>query len=171
MSQTFHLDQAIRIGILTISDTRTVATDTGGKLVKELVRTEGMEVSDYRLVKDDQEAIQAVLIDWLGSDGVDVLITTGGTGIAARDVTLEAVEPLFEKELPGFGELFRFLSFTEDVGSKALLSRASAGVAQGKALFVLPGSRGAVKLAMKRLILPEIRHITFELKKHLHPLE
>ena len=112
-------------------------------------------------------AIYSIVAGWLLRPEIDAVITTGGTGIAKRDVTLEAVRPLFEKEIDGFGELFRYLSFAEDVGTKAVLSRASAGSAKDKALFVLPGSTGAATLAMKRIILPEIRHIVHELTKHL----
>lgn len=166
MSESFQLERHIRIAVLTVSDTRTEKTDQGGKLVQQLAQEKGLEIAAYEIAKDDVACIHRVLSKWLQQENVDAVITTGGTGIAKRDVTLEAVRPLFEKELDGFGELFRYLSFTEDIGSKALLSRAGAGVASDKAIFVLPGSRGAVKLAMERLILPEIHHIVFELTKH-----
>lgn len=169
MSETFELDRNIHIAVLTISDTRNMETDTGGALVKTLAEKEGLEITRYRIVKDDEEDISGVLSMWLENEEIDVIISTGGTGIARRDRSIEAIEPFYEKELPGFGELFRHLSFAEDIGSKALLSRASAGTASDKAIFVLPGSHGAVKLAMERLILPEIRHITFELGKHNQP--
>jgi molybdenum cofactor biosynthesis protein B len=166
MSQSFQLDRQIRIAVLTVSDTRTKHTDQSGALVHQLALDHELEVVAYEVRKDDSESIREILSVWLKNESVDAIITTGGTGIAKRDVTLEAVQPFFEKEMPGFGEMFRYLSFTEDVGSKALLSRAGAGVASNKAIFVLPGSRGAVKLAMERLILPEIQHIVFELTKH-----
>ena len=166
MSELFELDQKICIAVLTVSDTRTPETDTGGALVKTLAEANGIEVAGYRIVKDDVAAIKRAVAEWLEKAELDAIISTGGTGIAKRDVSIEAIEPLFEKEIPGFGELFRFLSFTEDIGTRALLSRASAGVATDKAIFVLPGSRGAVKLAMERLVLPELAHITFELGKH-----
>ncbi|EGA90800.1 molybdenum cofactor biosynthesis protein B [Planococcus donghaensis MPA1U2] len=166
MSETFHTDHQVRVAVLTVSDTRTEETDTGGQLVQKMAIDHGLEISDYAIVPDDVTIIQLTISDWLGQDDIDVIITTGGTGIAKRDVTLEAVQPLFEKEISGFGELFRYVSFAEDVGTKALLSRATAGVASDKAIFVLPGSRGAVKLAMERLILPEIQHIYSELTKH-----
>ena len=166
MSESFKGDHQIRVAVLTISDTRTKETDTGGQLVQRLARNEGLELVDYDVVEDDIASIRVVLSEWLENDGVDVIITTGGTGIAKRDVTLEAVKPFFEKEIDGFGELFRYVSFLEDIGTKALLSRAAAGVANDKAIFVLPGSRGAIKLAMERLILPEIQHIRSELTKH-----
>ncbi|WKA54554.1 MogA/MoaB family molybdenum cofactor biosynthesis protein [Planococcus shixiaomingii] len=171
MSENFQLEKQIRLAVLTVSDTRTEATDMGGKLVQELAQIKGLKVAAYEIVPDDKERIRQKVNEWLELEEVDAIITTGGTGIAKRDVTLEAVIPLFEKQLDGFGELFRYVSFAEDVGTKALLSRAAAGVAKDKAIFVLPGSRGAVKLAMERLILPEIRHIVFELTKHRQPRE
>lgn len=166
MSESFDLEKNICIAVLTVSDTRTPETDTGGALVKTLAEAAGIEVAGYRIVKDDQAEIKRAVAEWLEEKDLDAIVSTGGTGIAKRDVSIEAIEPLFEKEIPGFGELFRFLSFTEDIGTRALLSRASAGVASDKAIFVLPGSRGAVKLAMERLVLPELAHITFELNKH-----
>lgn len=166
MSESFKGDQQVRVAVLTISDTRTKETDTGGQLVQRLARNEGLELVEYDVVEDDIASIRVILSEWLENEEVDVIITTGGTGIAKRDVTLEAVKPFFEKEIDGFGELFRYVSFLEDIGTKALLSRAAAGIANDKAIFVLPGSRGAVKLAMERLILPEIQHIRSELTKH-----
>lgn len=166
MSESFQLDRIIRIGVLTVSDTRTSETDSGGALVQSLAEARGLKVVRYKIVKDEEEQIRSVLTKWLEDARVDAIISTGGTGIAERDKTIEAIEPFYKKEMPGFGELFRYLSFTEDIGSKALLSRASAGTSSGKAIFVLPGSRGAVKLAMEKLILPEISHIVFELSKH-----
>ncbi|MGE6370214.1 MogA/MoaB family molybdenum cofactor biosynthesis protein [Planococcus kocurii] len=165
MSETFHTDHQVRIAVLTVSDTRTEETDTGGQLVQKMAKDNALEVRDYAIVQDDIASIRLRISDWLEQDDIDTIITTGGTGIAKRDVTLEAIQPLFEKEISGFGELFRYVSFTEDVGTKALLSRAAAGAANDKAIFVLPGSRGAVKLAMERLILPEIKHIYSELTK------
>jgi len=171
MSESFKLEKKIRIAVLTVSDTRTVETDRGGQLVQELAKNKGLEVAAYEIVPDDKDRIRQRVEEWLEQEEADAVITTGGTGIARRDVTLEAISPLFEKQLDGFGELFRYVSFAEDVGTKAILSRAAAGVAKDKAIFVLPGSRGAVKLAMERLILPEIRHIVFELTKHRQPRE
>lgn len=169
MSESFQTDHQVRMAVLTISDTRTRETDTGGQLVQQLALDQGLELADYAIVADDIAAIRVILSDWLERSGIDVIVTTGGTGIAKRDVTLEAVDPFFEKKIDGFGELFRYVSFTEDVGTKALLSRAAAGAANDKAIFVLPGSRGAVKLAMERLILPEVQHIHSELTKHHKP--
>ena len=156
----------IRLAVLTVSDTRNKESDKSGQRIQELAIEAGIEIKEYELCTDDADIIQSIVARWLLADGIDAVVTTGGTGIARRDVTLEAVRPLFEKELDGFGELFRYLSFAEDVGTKAVLSRATAGTAKDKAVFVLPGSTGAVTLAMKRIILPEIRHILHELTKH-----
>lgn len=171
MSENFHLNKRIRIAIVTISDTRDQRSDLSGQLIQNMAHEKNLEVAAYEIVKDDAAEIKGKLTQLLENPAVDAVITTGGTGIAKRDVTLEAVAPFFDKELDGFGELFRFLSFTEDIGSKALLSRAAAGTSGQKAVFVLPGSRGAVRLAMEKLILPEIRHIVFELTKHLQERE
>ena len=171
MSEVFQLDRRIRIAILTVSDTRDAKTDKSGQLIRMLAEEQGIEIAAYEIVKDNAQAIRQCVSRMLENLKVDVVITTGGTGIAQRDVSLEAIAPLFDKDIPGFGELFRFLSYTEDIGSKALLSRAAAGTAAHKALFVLPGSSGAVRLAMKKLILPEIRHLVFELTKHLQVRE
>lgn len=167
MPEAFRNDRAIRLAVLTVSDTRTEETDKGGPLVQELARASGIEIAAYELREDDTAAIREVLAEWLQREDLDAIVTTGGTGIAKRDVTIEAVRPMLQKELDGFGELFRFLSYSEDIGTKALLSRALGGTSAEKVIFVLPGSTGAVKLAMERLILPEIRHIVKELTKHL----
>ncbi|WP_181286067.1 MogA/MoaB family molybdenum cofactor biosynthesis protein [Saccharibacillus deserti] len=156
----------ICLAVLTVSDTRTKETDKSGRRILELAGKAGIEAAEYTLCTDDAEAIHSIIAGWLLKPGIDAIVTTGGTGIAQRDVTLEAARPLFEKEIDGFGELFRYLSFAEDIGTKAVLSRAAAGTAREKAIFVLPGSTGAVTLAMNRIILPEIRHILHELTKH-----
>lgn len=148
-----------------MSDTRTEDNDTAGALIEHFAELAGLAVGGRGWVPDDTAEIRNVITALLANPEIDAIITTGGTGIAARDVTIEAIRPLLSKELDGFGELFRYLSFTEDVGTKAMLSRAAAGNAQGKVVFILPGSRGAVRLAMERLIIPEIRHIVAELRK------
>lgn len=168
MSEQFNSIGGIHIAVLTVSDTRTMETDHSGGLIKQfLAEQKELEVVDRRIVKDDIEEIRGIVEKWLGVESIDVIITTGGTGIAKRDNTIESIEPFYEKEIPGFGELFRHLSFTEDIGTRAMITRASAGTASDKAIFILPGSRGAVKLGMERLILPELHHIIFELKKHI----
>jgi molybdenum cofactor biosynthesis protein B len=150
--------------VVTVSDTRTPETDSGGDRVAELLAGAGHPVVSREIVPDAAEQIAAATRACLARDDVRAVILTGGTGVAPRDVTPEAVEPLLERVVPGFGELFRTLSY-EDIGSAALLSRALAGLVGGKLVFVLPGSRGAVKLAMERLILPEIGHLAAEAVK------
>lgn len=150
--------------IVTVSDTRTLESDTGGQLVEELLHSAGQTVSGRRVVKDEPEAIRAALLAALADPGSRAVVFTGGTGIAPRDVTPDTVEPLLERVIPGFGELFRMLSY-EDIGSAALLSRALAGLSGGKVVFVIPGSRGAVRLALEKLILPELGHLAGEARK------
>lgn len=169
MSHLQEMDKKreLSISVLTISDTRTSSNDKSGDTIRQLLSEAGHRIADFRICPDDPEEIAATLGQWFENPSIDAIITTGGTGISKRDVTIETVTPYFTKTLDGFGELFRFLSYTEDVGSKALLSRATAGTVQDQALFVLPGSSKAVALAMEKLILPEIHHIVHELKKHL----
>ena len=150
--------------VITVSDTRTLETDTGGGLVAEMLGEAGHPVASRAIVRDEPEAIAAATSEALRADGVAAVILTGGTGVAPRDVTPESVEPLLERVIPGFGELFRMLSY-EDIGSAALLSRAMAGMAEGRVVFVLPGSRGAVRLALEKLILPELGHLASEARK------
>ncbi|EII6297921.1 MogA/MoaB family molybdenum cofactor biosynthesis protein [Staphylococcus pseudintermedius] len=166
MHTNVKLERPIRCAVLTVSDTRTTETDKGGQSVQTLLQTADFEVEiqHYMIVKDELTAIQSTVQQWLTGD-VDVIVTTGGTGIAPRDVTIEAVTPLLDKEIEGFGELFRYLSFTEDVGTRALLSRAVAGTVKRTLIFCLPGSTGAVKLALNRLILPELTHLVYEMNK------
>lgn len=153
-----------RVGfaVLTVSDTRTLETDVGGRLAAELVEADGHLVIARRLVPDGVEAIRAACETLFADERVECLVVTGGTGVAPRDVTVEAVRPLFDRELPGFGELFRNLSYAE-VGAVALLSRAAAGILRGRPVFLLPGSPAAVELALTRLILPAIGHLVDQL--------
>ncbi len=150
--------------VITVSDSRTLESDTGGKLVADLLAAAGHEVTSREIVKDERAAIAEALGAALRLEEGGAVILTGGTGVAPRDVTPESVEPLLERVVPGFGELFRMLSY-EDIGSAALLSRALAGLANGRVVFVIPGSRGAVRLAMEKLILPEIAHLAGEAVK------
>lgn len=158
---------SIRCKIITVSDTRDKETDKSGRLMIQLLEKSGHVITDYVIVKDEQEAIKAEIISGCNSYEIDVVLTNGGTGIAKRDVTIETIQALLEKEIVGFGELFRFLSYQEDIGSAAILSRAIAGVMNNTAIFATPGSTGAVKLAMNRLILPELGHVVKELRKNL----
>jgi len=156
--------ERLAVCVITVSDTRTLETDTGGARVEELLIVAGHRAVARSIVPDDAGAIARELRAVLDRDGVDAVILTGGTGIAPRDVTPEAVEPLLDRVVPGFGELFRMLSYQE-IGSAAVLSRALAGLASGRVVFVLPGSRGAVQLAMEKLVLPEIGHLLGEARK------
>lgn len=151
--------------VITVSDTRTEETDKSGQLMKQLLAESGHETRCYELVKDEQAAIHDAIERGVAADGVEIILLNGGTGIAKRDTTLEAVKGLLEKEMPGFGEIFRMISFTEDIGSAAILSRAIAGTYRDKGIFSVPGSTGAVRLAMTRLILPELGHVVRELRK------
>lgn len=166
MHTNVKLNRPIKCGVLTISDTRNYDTDKGGKLVQTLLSEIGITISTeyYKIVKDDKIAIESQIEHWLATD-LDVIITTGGTGIAQRDVTIEAVSPYLTKQIEGFGELFRYLSYVKDVGTRAMLSRAIAGAHNDKLIFCLPGSTGAVKLAIEELIKPEITHLIKELTK------
>ena len=155
---------SVRCFVLTVSDTRTLDTDTSGRLIADLLAASGHVVADRRVVTDDPHAVSSAIRNQLGRGGIRAVIVTGGTGIATRDTTCEAVAGLLEKRLDGFGELFRMLSYAE-IGSAAMLSRACAGVMAGAVVFLLPGSEPAVRLAMEKLILPELGHISRELTK------
>ena len=155
--------QSIGCFVITVSDTRDETTDTSGQTIKKFLLDEGHQATGYRIVKDEPAQIEAMLNEALGGDQVDAVIVNGGTGISPRDGTYEVVNRFLEKKLDGFGEVFRYLSYL-DIGSAAIMSRAAAGTARGKVLISLPGSRGAVTLAMEKLILPEIRHMVSQLQ-------
>jgi molybdenum cofactor biosynthesis protein B len=147
--------------ILTISDTRTEATDTSGRAIFDLLFAGGHQVAGRKIVHDEPEEELAVITEQMKKPNVQVIITTGGTGITARDTTYETITSLLDKKLDGFGELFRMLSFQE-IGSAAMMSRAVGGLAKGKVILSLPGSEAAVRLAMTKLILPELGHLVRE---------
>jgi molybdopterin adenylyltransferase len=155
--------KSIRCFVVTVSDTRDESTDTSGQTIKKFLADEGHETTGYRIVKDEPREIEALLKQALGTAEIDAVIVNGGTGISPRDGTYEVVSRFLEKKLDGFGELFRYLSYL-DIGSAAMMSRAAAGTARGKVLISLPGSRGAVTLAMEKLILPELRHMVSQLQ-------
>ena len=170
MSESVHkhresAPEHVRVAVLTISDTRTPETDTGGDTIDELMRAAGHEVVRRGIVPDDAARIRTELVDLLARPDVDAVVTTGGTGISARDTTYEVVDRMLDKKLDGFGEIFRVLSY-EEIGAAAVLSRAVAGAVGTKLVACLPGSRNAVRLAVEKLLVPEIAHIVFELKKH-----
>jgi molybdopterin adenylyltransferase len=159
--------KTVRCKIITISDTRNPETDKSGSLMKELLEAEGHVVSSYQIVADEREKIGEAVLEGCSDPAIDAVLTNGGTGIALRDVTIETVSALYQKEITGFGELFRMLSYQEDIGPAAMLSRASAGIIQNTAVFSTPGSSGAVRLAMNKLIIPELGHLVSEVRKDL----
>lgn len=154
----------VRVFVLTVSDTRTDATDTAGAAIVELLRGAGHQVAGKAIEKDDPARVaelvrqQAVIAD------VDAIITTGGTGVTSRDSTFEAIDTLLTKRLPGFGELFRMLSY-QDIGSAAMMSRACAGLIDKMVVISLPGSEKAVRLAMAKLVIPELTHLVQQATK------
>ncbi|WP_163971649.1 MogA/MoaB family molybdenum cofactor biosynthesis protein [Oceanobacillus halotolerans] len=158
---------SLRCLVLTISDTRTDETDKSGNLMVEQLTKEGHEIVQKEIIKDEGIIIHDRIEAGCIKDEIDVILTNGGTGIARRDVTIETIKPMLEKEIVGFGELFRMLSYQEDIGSAAILSRAIAGVRNNTAIFATPGSSGAVKLALAKLILPELSHVVNEINKDL----
>jgi molybdenum cofactor biosynthesis protein B len=155
---------SVRCAILTVSDTRTTETDTSGGLIRDTLRLAGHKIVDYQIVPDEPGQIRRILEAWIARDDVEVILSNGGTGIAARDTTYDTVSGLLVKRLDGFGELFRMLSWQE-IGAAAMLSRAVAGVANGTLIAAMPGSTNAVRLAMTKLIVPEIGHLVYEIKK------
>jgi molybdopterin adenylyltransferase len=150
--------------VLTISDSKTPETDTSGALIRELVTAAGHRVTGHAIVKDEPEQVAAVIRSGCAAPSVEAFILTGGTGITSRDSTYEAIEALLDKRLSGFGELFRMLSY-EEVGAAAMLSRAQGGVVQGRVLFSLPGSPNACRLALEKLIIPELPHLLREVRR------
>ncbi|WP_447971760.1 MogA/MoaB family molybdenum cofactor biosynthesis protein [Nitrospira sp. M1] len=150
--------------VITCSDTRTPETDTSGQLIQQLLNQRHHRVSSYTIIKDEPTEISRVLQEAASNDSIETIIINGGTGISRRDATYEAIDALLEKRLDGFGEIFRYLSYKE-IGSPAMLSRATAGLYRGKVIFSVPGSRAAVQLAMEELILPEMGHIVGEMRK------
>lgn len=165
MSNLPHPDKSkltVNCAVITVSDTRTEETDRSGNLIKNLLLNAGHIVGAYAIVKDEPVQIGEQMQVLSKRSDLQALIFNGGTGIAPRDTTYDAIEQLLEKTLPGFGELFRFLSY-EEIGSRAIASRAVAGIYQSKLIFSVPGSSNAVKLAMEKLILPELVHLVTQL--------
>lgn len=156
---------SVRCMIVTVSDTRTEETDKSGRLMRQLLEEAGYAIAGYKIVKDEYEQIQELVRVSAENDEIEAILLNGGTGIAKRDTTYEAVRDSLDKEMPGFGEIFRYLSYAEDIGPAAILSRAVAGVRDNTAVFSMPGSSGAVKLAMTKIIVPELRHVMREIYK------
>lgn len=146
---------AINAGVLTVSDTRTEATDGSGALIVELLTQAGHHIAARAIVKDNRAAIGGQLAAWIADPGVDVVIVTGGTGVTPRDVTPEALAPLVTKAIPGFGELFRYLSFAQ-IGTSTIQSRAEAALCGDTYVFLLPGSTGGVRLGMEQILVPQL---------------
>ena len=153
----------VRIAIVTVSDTRTPDTDRNALFLRPAIEAAGHVVSDYRIVKDEPSQVAAILDELCRSDA-QVLLWNGGTGISQRDTTFDVLSKMLDKTLPGFGEIFRMISYHE-IGPAAMLSRATAGVAKGKIVFSTPGSPNAVKLAWEKLILPELEHLAWEVTR------
>ncbi len=159
-----HAPLKVGCMVITCSDTRTPDTDTSGQLIHKLLRQFGHEVISYHLVKDEPAQIKGRIAEGLVNEAVHAIIINGGTGISKRDSTFEAIDGMLEKRLVGFGEIFRYLTY-QDIGSPAIMSRATAGIIKGRVLFSTPGSENAVRLAMEKLILPELGHLVKEVTK------
>jgi len=155
--------KSLGIMVITVSDTRVETTDQSGQVIKEMLVGVGHRIVGYQIVKDEPNEIENLLRQTLGRKDLEVIILNGGTGIAPRDGTYEVVDRLMQKRLDGFGEIFRYLSY-QDIGSAAIMSRACAGIAGDKVMISLPGSKGAVQLAMGQLVLPEMGHMVSQLR-------
>jgi molybdopterin adenylyltransferase len=166
MSSLPHPDAqplTVNCAVITVSDTRSVETDRSGQLIQQLLQQAGHRLVDYALLKDEPTQIQAQLHALCQRPDLEALIFNGGTGISPRDTTYDAIARSLDKTLPGFGELFRWLSYSE-IGSRAIASRAVAGVCRSKLVFSIPGSTAAVRLALEQLILPELEHLVKQLR-------
>ena len=159
-----HAPRSVSCFVLTISDTKTSESDTSGALIQELLRAGGHRIAGSAIVRDEPAEVQRIVREQCADPAVQAVILTGGTGITSRDSTFEAVEALLDKRLPGFGELFRMLSYQE-IGGAAMLSRAQAGVRAGRIVVSLPGSPNACRLALEKLLLPELGHLVREVNR------
>ena len=162
-----HRQQApsrLRCGVLTVSDSRSLDTDTGGQLLVELLTAAGHEVAQRQIVPDEPLRVRYAVTTWAADPALDAILITGGTGISSRDQTAETVGLLLTKPLPGYGELFRMLSYAE-IGAAAMLSRAVGGLLGRTAVFTMPGSPAAVRLALEKLLLPELPHVVREARR------
>jgi len=153
--------QNAAFAVLVVSDSRTMETDKSGKLIIEYLKSNGHCVFSYQIIKNDTAMLKVEFEKLVKSEGLDAIITSGGTGISSRDITTDTIAPLLQGKLDGFGELFRSLTYQE-IGTPSIMSRALGGVANGKIIFCLPGSLGAARLAMEKIILPEIGHLMWE---------
>jgi molybdenum cofactor biosynthesis protein B len=164
MSHPTDQKVSANFAIIVTSDSRTFSTDETGKLAIQLLKENGHNISSYLLVKNNKEKIRKALESSVNDNITQVIVTSGGTGISQRDKTVDTVKTYFEKELPGFGEQFRRLS-NEEIGEPGLFSRATAGIVNRKIIFCLPGSKGATKTALNKIILPSIGHLIWELNR------
>ena len=155
---------SVKLGIVTVSDTRTLETDTSGLLIDQIATQAGHEVAWRKIVRDEPVEIQNVIAQSQSDPSIQAVLITGGTGISPRDQTVETLEKLFTKQIPGYGELFRWLSFQE-IGPACILSRATGGLIGPLVVLLMPGSRAAVKLAMEQIIVPELPHLVREANK------
>ena len=151
----------VNVAIVVVSDSRTQDTDESGKVASDLLEKKGHTVVEHRLIGNDTDAIVNTLSGLTNRTDIDVILTIGGTGISRRDITVDVLSPLMEKKLEGFGEMFRTMSF-EQIGTGALMSRSTAGVINGKVVLCLPGSTAAIRLAVKKIVIPEIGHMVYE---------
>ena len=156
--------ESVRCAVLTVSDTRTPTTDLSGDLIRETLIFAGHNVVEFQIVPDEPAEIRDVVAGWIGRDDIQAILSNGGTGISGRDTTYDALAGMLDKRIDGFGELFRMLSWQE-VGAAAMLSRAVAGVTGGTLIVAMPGSPKAVRLAMTKLIVPELGHLVYEIAK------
>ncbi|WP_080872778.1 MogA/MoaB family molybdenum cofactor biosynthesis protein [Oceanobacillus timonensis] len=162
-----HAAKHISCAVITVSDTRTKETDKSGKKIIDQLTNHEHQVNLYEIIPDEGDQIRRTVEKSIYGENIEAVIVNGGTGISHRDVTIESIEPLFDKQLPGFGELFRHLSFQYDIGTASILSRAICGVCNHCIIFSIPGSTGAVTLAMEKIILPEVGHMVREIHKDL----
>lgn len=165
-----HRAEASRLGalacaVLTVTDSRTVETDESGPLARRLLEEAGHTIVLHALLPNREAEVRACVEHWLARGDLHAIVITGGTGFGSKDRTIEAVRPLFEKEIPGFGELFRLISYQEQIGTTAILSRATAGSAKGAVIVSLPGSKAAVELALTRVLIPELPHLLREVRR------
>ncbi len=159
-----HAPRSVGCAVITVSDSRDEATDDSGRIIHEALKKEGHASLFYRVVADEADAIRGTIEEASRTEGVQAVLVNGGTGVSRRDVTHEVVAGMLDKRLAGFGELFRMLSY-EEIGSAAMMSRAVAGTSGGVVIFAMPGSPAAVRLALDKLILPELGHLVFEMGK------
>lgn len=152
---------SLNFAVVTFTDSRDESSDKSGKIIIEQLESAGHCLKSYQIIKEDRESMLKALLSLVDNSEIQAVVCNGGTGLSSRDNTIEVVRPLLEKEIEGFGELFRFISY-QQIGAAAMLSRATAGIASKKAIFCLPGSSKAVRLAMQRLIVPQLAHLYWE---------